>query len=53
MRPRSASAFRVQELEGMIYELTKRLDKLERMYFNKGAENDSNKQPQLQRVHSR
>ena len=53
MRPRSASAFRVQELEDMIQELAKKLDKLERMYFNKGVDDDSNKQPKLQRVHPR
>ena len=53
MRPRAASALRVQELEDMIQKLAKKLDKLERMYFNKGEVNDSDKQPKLQRVHPR
>ena len=53
MRPRSASALRVEELERLIEQLSKKLDKLERMYFNKGVDNDSNKQSQLQRVHPR
>ena len=35
MRPRSASALRVEELERLIEKLSKKLDKLERMYFNK------------------
>lgn len=53
MRPHSASALRVEELERLIEQLAKKLDKLERMYFNRGVDNDSNKQSQLQRVHSR
>lgn len=35
MRPRAASALRVEELERLIEQLAKKLDKLERMYFNK------------------
>jgi hypothetical protein len=53
MRPRSASALRVEELERLIEQLSKKLDKLERMYFNRGEVNDSDKQSQLQRLHSR
>lgn len=53
MRPRAASAFRVEELERLVEKLSKKIDKLERMYFNKGEVNDSDKQPKLQRVHSR
>jgi len=53
MRPRSASALRVEELERLLDQVSKKLDKLERMYFNKGVGNDSDKQPKLQRVHSR
>ena len=53
MRPRSASALRVEELERLLDQVSKKIDKLERMYFNKGVSDDSNKQPKLQRVHSR
>ena len=53
MRPRAASALRVEELERLIDKLEKKIDKLERMYFNRGEVNDSDKQPKLQRVHPR
>ena len=53
MRQTPASALRVEELERLIEQLAKKLDKLERMYFNRGEVNDSDKQSQLQRVHSR
>lgn len=53
MRPRSASALRVEELERLLDQVSKKLDKLERMYFNRGEVNDSDKQSKLQRVHSR
>lgn len=53
MRQTPASALRVEELERLIEQLSKKLDKLERMYFNRGEVNDSDKQSQLQRLHSR
>jgi len=43
MRPRSASALRVEELERLIEQLAKKLDKLERMYFNKQTAKESSK----------
>jgi hypothetical protein len=53
MRQTPASALRVEELERLLDQVSKKLDKLERMYFNKGVDNDSDKQPKLQRVHPR
>lgn len=54
MRQTPASALRVEELERLLDQVSKKLDKLERMYFNKGVNsNDSDKQPKLQRVHPR
>ena len=52
MRQTPASALRVEELERLLDQVSKKIDKLERMYFNKGVNDDSNKQPKLQRVHS-
>ena len=41
MRQTPASALRVEELERLLDQVSKKLDKLERMYFNKGEVNDS------------
>ena len=53
MRQTPASALRVEELERLLDQMSKKLDKLERMYFNRGEVNDSDKQSKLQRVHPR
>ena len=43
MRQTPASALRVEELERLLDQVSKKLDKLERMYFNKQTAKESSK----------